>query len=249
MKVTSTADTSSSRSKSKGHSSSGSRPGTSPLPAPGHTFLDPCLHRAVPSCKWEPSREELTVAYTGARNAQAVLRRLETSQTLWTSKLIAEICDKHQMHDRQDEFNPIIPSPNDDADRRITEYRNAIQGCEKEIRGIKRALNGYACVFDRYHEFGNSEYTTYVIEQRYIFHGDHLGQHPKRPRRVSPQPSNASQLYAASQETGEQSNHSTQEPQASDKENEEPQYSMSSSTGSSLSPDDPLPVPGKNAIP
>ncbi|KAF9552733.1 hypothetical protein EC968_000452, partial [Mortierella alpina] len=183
-KVTSTADVSSSSSKTNEQSSSGSSVGMPPMPTAGHSLLDQDLHRVLPPCYWKPSPEELNVAYTGARNAQAVLRRLETSQTLWTSKLIAEICNKHQMHDQQDEFVPIIPSPNPESDRRIIEYRNAIQGCDKEIRGVKRALFGYACVYDRQHEFGESDDTTHAIEDRYIFRGEHLGQRPKRTRRT-----------------------------------------------------------------
>ncbi|KAF9946727.1 hypothetical protein BGZ72_011197 [Mortierella alpina] len=215
------------------------------LPTPGQTLLDPRLHHALSPYKWEPSQEELNVAYTGARNAQAILRRLETSQTLWTSKLIAEMCDKHQMHDQQETFIPIIPLANNEADLKIAKYRNAVQGCEKEIRGVKRALRGYACVFDRHHEFGDSGETTDSIESSHIFHGEHLGLRPKRQRRTTPQQHAAFQ----SDTTPEPNSAMHLEPHQSDKENMEPPYPDDSSTDDSPSADEWVLKPGKNAVP
>ncbi|KAF9947327.1 hypothetical protein BGZ70_002732 [Mortierella alpina] len=219
---------------------------TSPLlPALGETMLDPRLHQALSPYKWEPSQEELNVAHIGARNAQAILRRLEASQTLWTSKLIAEMCDKHQMHDQQEVFTPIIPLANNEADLRIAKYRNAVQGCEKEIRGVKRALRGYACVFDRHHEFGDSGETTHSIESSYIFHGEHLGLRSKRQRQTTPQLNLAFQ----SDLTPEPHSPLLMEPHQSDKENMEPQYPGDSSADDSPSADEWVLLPGKKAVP
>ncbi|KAF9176238.1 hypothetical protein BGZ50_001282, partial [Haplosporangium sp. Z 11] len=56
------------------------------LPSAGHSLEDPDLHRPVPPHPWAPSSLERRIAQNGASSAQALLRRLETSATLWNGK-------------------------------------------------------------------------------------------------------------------------------------------------------------------
>ncbi|KAF9949773.1 hypothetical protein BGZ70_001634, partial [Mortierella alpina] len=151
------------------------------------------LHTHAPAT-WEPSPQEHKMAVVGARNAHALIRKLETSTTIWTSALIAELCRKNDVQNPQVPFTAFVPPHDDAADRRIQQYKQAVVDCEKEAKGVKRALRGYAPVFDRYQEFGGSnEDTVSMVDSRYIFHGEFTGQRPKRRRRASPSPAHSSE--------------------------------------------------------
>lgn len=157
------------------------------------TIDDESLLRAHAPALWEPSPQEHKMAVVGARNAHALIRKLETSTTIWTSALIAELCRKNDVQDPQGPFTAFVPPQDDVADRRIQQYKQAVVDCEKEARGVKRALRGYAPVFDRYQEFEGSNEDTSMVDSRYIFHGEFTGQRPKRRRRASPSPAHSSE--------------------------------------------------------
>src|SRR5690606_1929832 len=65
------------------------------LPSAGHSLKDPTLHRQMSPQPWAPSSLERQIAQNGASSAQALLRRLETSATLWNAKLVAALCDRY----------------------------------------------------------------------------------------------------------------------------------------------------------
>ncbi|KAF9943794.1 hypothetical protein BGZ72_003392, partial [Mortierella alpina] len=123
------------------------------------------------------------MAIAGACNAHALIRNLETSVTIWTSALIAELCRKNDVQTPQGPFKAFVPPRDDAADSRILQYQQAVVDCEKEARGVKRALRGYGAVFDRHHEFEDSnDDTATMIDSRYIFHGEFTASRPKRRR-------------------------------------------------------------------
>ncbi|KAF9972250.1 hypothetical protein BGZ75_001550, partial [Mortierella antarctica] len=118
-------------------------------------------HDAAPPANWKPSRMEWRAATVAARNAQALLRRLEASKTLWNCHYTAELCDRYKSYNAPEEyFKPVIPAPNTESDERLDTFSNAIDGCDEAIRTVKRSLEQYACTFDRAREFEDSEGTT-----------------------------------------------------------------------------------------
>ncbi len=72
----------------------------------------------------------------------------------------------------------IIPAPDSYSDNCLTAFRNAMDGCEKEIRKVKRAL-----AINRREEFGESGLnSTTHLEARYLFQGEISLHRPKKQR-------------------------------------------------------------------
>jgi hypothetical protein len=114
-----------------------------------------------------------------------LIRTLETSAAIWTSALITEYCNKNDVQDPETPFKAFTPPQDEAANSRILQYQQAVADCEKEARGVKRALRGYAPVYDRHHEFrGSDEDTATWVDGRYILYGEYSATRPKCQRRA-----------------------------------------------------------------
>lgn len=168
------------------NSSSSSNPRRVRFAPPKNTLAidDDRLLRAFNPVPWKPSVQECRITNVGTRNAQMLIRSLETSAAIWTSALINEFCVKNDVQDSEGPFKAFVPPQDNAANKRILQYQQAVADCEREARGIKRALRGYAPVYDRHHEFEDSnEDTTTMPDGRYIFHGEYTATRSKRQRR------------------------------------------------------------------
>ncbi|KAF9176868.1 hypothetical protein BGZ51_009415 [Haplosporangium sp. Z 767] len=64
---------------------------------------------------------------------------------LWNTQLVATMCDKYELLDERKTTTTIMPVLDPESDMKATLYTNAITGCEREIRSIKRSLKRFAC--------------------------------------------------------------------------------------------------------
>ena len=189
VKTQATSNTASPKSTS---SSPKSRRVRFALPEETFAINDERLLRAFDPVPWEPSVHECRLTNVGTRNAHMLIRTLETSAAIWTSALIAEYCNKNDVQDPETPFKAFTPPQDEAANSRILQYQQAVADCEKEARGVKRALRGYAPVYDRHHEFrGSDEDTATWVDGRYILYGEYSATRPKRQRRAY-QPSECS---------------------------------------------------------
>ncbi|KAF9176679.1 hypothetical protein BGZ50_009873, partial [Haplosporangium sp. Z 11] len=107
------------------------------LPSPDLSFDDPRLRRRVRPQRWAPSDAEMIAVRTGAQNAQALLRKLETSVALWNAQLVTTMCGRHDLFDENKVHDTIAPILDPDSDTTTALYTNTINSCEREIRNVK----------------------------------------------------------------------------------------------------------------
>ncbi|CAO3572404.1 unnamed protein product [Mortierella alpina] len=143
------------------------------LPEQTFAIIDERLLHAFAPAPWEPSVHECRLINVGPRNAHMLIQTLETSAAIWTSALITEFCTQNDVQDPEGPFKAFVPPQDDAANSRISQYQQAVADCEKEARGVKRALRGYAPVYDRHHEFNGSNEDTATMVDGYILYGEY----------------------------------------------------------------------------